>query len=281
MSFSRWWGSEWSAKLDRLHALTPKWSFLMANQSDLARAFAALHVPGAPVILFNVWDAGTAKAVAQAGAKAIATGSASVAGSLGLSDGESVPFDLVLANAARIVASVDQPVSLDFEGGYAIEPAQLSDNFAAVVATGIVGCNFEDQVVGTSGLYSIEEQAARIAALRTASNDVPAFINARTDLFLKAPSGDHNAALIDAALERATAYRDAGSDGLFVPGLIDDALIADLCAKSPLPVNVMVMGTISPNHRLAELGVARISYGPGPWRRSMTALSESAKAVLA
>jgi 2-methylisocitrate lyase-like PEP mutase family enzyme len=109
------------------------------------QAFAALHVPGDPVILFNAWDAGSAKAVADAGAKAIATGSASVAGAQGYKDAESLPLDLALANAARVVTAVELPVTIDFEGAYAVAPEEAAANVAKLAATGAIGCNFEDR----------------------------------------------------------------------------------------------------------------------------------------
>src|SRR5438105_3492136 len=128
--------------------------------------FARLHVAGDPLVLFNVWDAGSAAAVAKSGAKAIATGSASVAAANGFGDGEEVPMDFAITNAQRIIDSVDLPVTVDFEGGYANEPDAVERNVASLAATGAIGCNFEDQVVGTDQLYAIADQAARIAAAR-------------------------------------------------------------------------------------------------------------------
>jgi 2-methylisocitrate lyase-like PEP mutase family enzyme len=121
------------------------------TQSEKYRAFAALHVAGDPVILFNAWDAGSAKAVDAAGAKAIATGSASVAGAHGFSDAEALPIGLALANAARVVEAVALPVTIDFEGGYAVEPEGVAASMARLAATGAIGCNFEDQVIGGEG----------------------------------------------------------------------------------------------------------------------------------
>src|SRR5438477_3202215 len=169
--------------------------------------FAALHVPGNPLVLYNVWDAGSAQAVAKAGAKAIATGSASVAAANGFGDGEEVPMEFALANAGRIVAAVDLPVSVDFEGGYAAEPEAAARNAARLAGIGAVGCNFEDQVVGTDQLYLVADHAARIAAVRHAGGS-DFFINARTDIFLKAPIETHDSAMVDLALERAGAYAD-------------------------------------------------------------------------
>ena len=128
--------------------------------------FSKLHVPGDPLVLFNVWDAGSAAAVAKSGAKAIATGSASVSMAFGFGDGEEVPFDEAIANAARVVGAVDLPVTIDFEGGYATDYAGLTANGRRLAQSGAIGCNFEDQVVGTDRLYEIADQVERIAALR-------------------------------------------------------------------------------------------------------------------
>src|SRR5688572_29397660 len=205
------------------------------TETDKFSLFASLHRPGDPVILYNAWDAGSAKAIAEAGARAIATGSASVAAAHGCHDAEALPLDLALANAARIVAAVDLPVTIDFEGGYAVEPDALAANFARLTATGSVGCNFEDQVVGGKGLHPRETQAGRIRTARAAAGE-HFFINARTDLFLKAPRKLHDAALVDEAIVRAESYAETGANGLFVPGLARLDLLASLCARSPLPV---------------------------------------------
>ena len=246
-------------------------------RSDKARRFAALHRPGDPLVLFNVWDAGSARAVAEAGAKAIATGSLSVAGAHGFADGEALPLDLVLANAERIVGAVELPVTIDFEGGYAAAPAGVAANAARLAATGIVGCNFEDGEVGGDGLFEPQAQAERIAAMRSAVGP-DFFFNARTDLFLKNPL-DRHGEFVEAALERARIYAEAGADGLFVPGLSDEALIGRICEASPLPVNVMVWKGTPPLRRLAQLGAARISHAAGPWRLAMKALAEAARAA--
>ena len=237
--------------------------------------FAALHVPGDPLILYNAWDAGSARVIAEAGAKAIATGSASVAQAHGYDDAESLPLALALANAERVVAAVDLPVTIDFEGGYAVAPDEVAANMARLAATGAIGCNFEDQIVGGEGLHEVAVQAARIAAARAAVG-ADFFINARTDIFLK--SRDHDAAKVEAALERAAAYAQAGASGFFAPGLADLALLERLCAASPLPVNFMAWPGTPPATEIAATGVARISHGPFPWKLAMQALKEAAAA---
>jgi len=247
----------------------------MSAQSDKFEAFAALHIPGDPLILYNGWDAGSARVIAEAGARAIATGSASVAQAHGYDDAESLPLALALANAERVVAAVDLPVTIDFEGGYAVEPEGVAANLAKLAATGAIGCNFEDQIIGGDGLHPIAFQAKRIAAARAAVG-ADFFINARTDIFLK--TRDHDDAKVDAALERAAAYAEAGASGFFAPGLADLDLLARLCEESPLPVNFMAWPGTPPTASLAAAGVARISHGPFPWKLAMQALKEAAAA---
>ena len=242
--------------------------------------FARLHVSGNPLVLFNVWDAGSAQAVAKAGARAIATGSASVAMANGFGDGEKLPMEFALANAARIVEAVDLPVTVDFEGGYSADPAEAARNVAQLAETGAVGCNFEDQVVGGEGLYPIEAQAERIAAVRSAAGS-DFFINCRTDLFLKAPQETHNEAMVDEAIARVRAYAEAGASGFFVPMLGDLELLRRMCAQSPIPVNFMTYPGCPTTAEVAATGVARISHGPFPFMALMGKLEEMAIEAIA
>lgn len=248
--------------------------------TDKARAFAALHLKGNPLVLVNIWDAGSAKAVDKAGAKALATGSASVASAFGYGDGEALPIDDAIANLKRIVGATALPVTLDFEGGYAIDPAGVAANVARVAEAGGVGINFEDQIVGGEGLYAIPDQATRIIAIR-AKTGADFFINARTDIFLKAKPETHDDAMVDDAIARGKAYADAGASGLFVPGMIDERLIARVCDAVSIPVNVMAFPGFPDRKRLGELGVARISQGPFPYFAVMKALEDAAKAAFA
>jgi 2-methylisocitrate lyase-like PEP mutase family enzyme len=246
----------------------------MTDAERRFRRFAELHRPGEPMVLFNVWDAGSAVAVAEAGAPAIATGSWSVAAAHDRGDREEMPIDLVLANATRIVAAVELPVTIDFEGGYAADPDGVAANVARLAETGAVGCNFEDQVVGGIGLHDVSAQAERIAAARDAVG--PAFfINARTDIFLKMPRERHGEGLGE-AVERAHAYAEAGASGLFAPALVDEELIGRLCEQVSLPVNIMALPGAPDAMRAALLGVARISHGPAPYRDAMARLKDAA-----
>jgi 2-methylisocitrate lyase-like PEP mutase family enzyme len=167
----------------------------------------------------------------------------------------------------RITRTTDLPVTVDFEGCYSVEPAEVAANVTRIIEAGAVGINFEDQVVGGHGLHSVSDQAERIKAVRTAAETagVPLFINARTDLFLKESDISAHGALMEDALVRMHAYADAGADGFFVPGLTDKELVSSICQQSTLPVNVMVKGDLNIINEIQTLGVSRISYGPGPY----------------
>jgi 2-methylisocitrate lyase-like PEP mutase family enzyme len=244
------------------------------DRQKLFRRFLELHRPGDPLILFNAWDAGSARAVAQAGAPAIATGSWSVAAAHGYADGEKLPLDLVVANAERVAGAVDLPVSIDFEGAYGTAPDEVWRTAALLAQTGAIGCNVEDRQVRGDGLHPIRAQAERIAAIRDATAPF-FFINARTDLFLKRPPQEHGEQLAE-AVERCHAYAEAGAHGFFVPGLIDRRLIARLCERAVLPVNLMALPGAPDADELGELGVARISHGPAPYRLLLRLLQEAA-----
>jgi len=246
----------------------------MTDQREKTQKFRELHVPGKPLVLYNIWDAGGAKELADAGAPAVATGSWSMAAAHGFADGEAVPFDLVLTIVSRIAATVDCPVTVDFEGGFAQNPAKIAQNVQRIIEAGAVGINFEDQVVNGPGLNNIKDQCTRIAAIRemAKSAGMPLFINARSDVFLKAAEGSDPHALMKDAIERRAAYAEAGADGFFVPGLTDLALIETICHDSPLPINVMMMGDLTSASAVAKIGVARASYGPGPYLTAMSDL---------
>ena len=255
----------------------------MSDQTTKARAFQALHVPGKPLVLFNVWDAGSAKAVAEAGAKALATGSWSVAAANGYADGEKIPLDLVMGNFQRIVGATALPVSVDIESGYGKTPEDVGRTVARTLEAGAIGCNLEDSFPETGKLRDVAEQVQRVRAARKAAEaaKIPYFINARTDVFFQAPAAQHDAAMVAAAVERAKAYAEAGASGFFAPGLVDGALIARLASAIPLPLNVMVSQGTPALGVLGEAGVARVSHGPGPYLAAMRSLTEAARAAMA
>jgi 2-methylisocitrate lyase-like PEP mutase family enzyme len=241
-------------------------------------AFASLHVPGDPVVLYNIWDVGSAEAVVRAGARALATGSHPVADANGFEDGQGVPLDFALANAERIVSAVQLPLTVDFEGAYSTDPDEGGRNAARLAATGAVGCNFEDQVIGGEGVHPVELQARRIAAIRAAVGDA-FFINARTDLFLKTSTYDD--ALLDDVIERGKAFADAGASGFFVPRLSDARQVERVVREVPLPLNLIAFPGAPAKSEWASAGVARISHGPFPHRALMKQLEDAAREAIA
>jgi 2-methylisocitrate lyase-like PEP mutase family enzyme len=247
----------------------------MASRYD---TFAALHIPGDPLILYNIWDVGSALAVVAAGAKALATGSHPVADANGWPDGQNVPLDFVFANARRIVAAVDVPLTVDFESAYSVEPDEGAANVIALKETGAVGCNFEDQVIGGEGVHPLETQVRRIAAIRRAVGG-DFFINARTDLFLKTKVYDE--ALVDKVIERGKAFADAGASGFFVPRLAEPSQIERVVREVPLPLNVIAFPGAPEKLVWAAAGVARISHGPFPHRALMARLTDMAREAMA
>lgn len=253
---------------------------MTTDRLEKARAFAALHTPGSPLVLFNIWDPGTARAVEAGGAQAIATGSWSVAAANGFGDGEQVPLDLAVANLSRIAAAVSLPVTIDLERGYADDAEGVGRTVAAAIQAGAVGCNLEDSDA-EGNLRPVAEQVDRLVQARRAAPGGEFFLNSRTDVFLNTPPAEHDDALLAEALTRAAAYADAGADGIFLPGIVDADLIRAAVAATDRPVNVMVTDGLPPLAVLAELGVARVSHGPGPYLAAMSFLEAASRAARA
>jgi 2-methylisocitrate lyase-like PEP mutase family enzyme len=224
-----------------------------------AATLRGLHVAGDPLILPNAWDAASAKLVAAAGFPAVATTSAGVAAALGYADGEDTPVERVLAAVERIVAAVDVPVTVDFERGYRLAPAELVERFAA---TGAVGLNLEDSDPATGSMVDPAEQADFLAAVRQATGAHGLVINARTDSFLR-QAGTPDECLVT-TIDRGRRYLAAGADCVYPLGAGDPAVLKALVEGIQGPVNVAV-GPNSPASlgEFAALGVARISFGPG------------------
>ncbi len=244
--------------------------------TDPVGIFRALHVPGNPLVLFNIWDAGSARAVAEAGAQAIATGSYGVAEANGFRDGETLPLDLVLANLERILGAVEVPVSIDMEAGYGDTPAEVARAVARAREAGAAGINMEDRLPGERALLPPEVAAGRIAA--AAASGI--FVNARCDVFRGQDAAAEGQRLVNEALDRAVRYAEAGASGLFVPFLSDAGCIAAICEGSPLPVNILWSPPCGDRAALAALGVGRISHGHQPWAAAMRWLGEQAGVVL-
>ncbi len=236
---------------------------------DKAEDFRALHQGRAILVLPNAWDAATARLFERAGFPAVATTSAGVAAALGYPDGGVVPPNEMIQAVARIARAVQVPVSADIEYGYGSTPDALADVVLRVIAAGAVGVNIEDYVPGASHLEPVTVQADKIRKVVRAASlaGVRVVVNARTDVFLRnvvEPSGR-----LDVALERGNAYRQAGADCVFVPGVIDAPTIQALVSGIAGPINVLAVNGSPPVAELERLGVARVSVGSGPMRAAL------------
>jgi 2-methylisocitrate lyase-like PEP mutase family enzyme len=233
----------------------------LASRCDMLRS---LQVPGTPLVLPNAWDAASARAVVAAGFPVVATTSGGVAASLGHEDHERAPGDEMLAAAARIATSVDVPVTVDAEAGYRMDPTDL---VARLKEMGAAGCNLEDTNHATGELRDPVEQAGWLRAVRGAASaqGYGLVINARIDVFLSAflsgAEGKRQAELVSEGLRRAHAYAEAGADCVFPIVLWEPDALESFISDAPGPVNVLQIPPAPSHARLAELGVARISYG--------------------
>jgi 2-methylisocitrate lyase-like PEP mutase family enzyme len=245
------------------------------NGADLqarCEQLRSLHVPGDPLLLPNVWDVATARAVAAAGFPVVATTSAGVAVALGYEDHERAPAAEMLGAAARIVRNVDVPVTVDAEAGYGMEPAEL---VAALRDTGVAGCNLEESDHAKGGLRDPAERATWLRAVREAAAaiDYPLVVNARVDVFLGpylagADAGTQRA-LVPDAVERAQAYLAAGADCVYPIAMWEPDAVEQFVTRVDAPVNVTCVPQSPPLAEIAALGVARVSWALFLFRQTM------------
>lgn len=242
---------------------------MLEQRCDLLRS---LHVPGAPLVLPNAWDVASARAVAAAGFPVVATTSGGVAESLGYEDEQHAPVEEMFAAARRIARSVDLPVTVDGEAGYGLAANDLVE---ALLEVGAAGCNIEDTDHAAGRLVDVGRHADRLAEIRGAASerDYGLVINARIDVFLAERDARPQGDLLEGAIVRARAYRGAGADCVYPIFLHDDETIARFVDGATAPVNVLALPHAPGIERLAELGVARISYGSALHHRAMTELA--------
>lgn len=219
--------------------------------------FTAFHHQTTPLLLANVWDAASAQAAEQAGYQAMGTSSAAIAAMLGYDDGEQMPFAELLFMVKRIRAVCDLPLSVDMEAGYGQTAQAIAGNLQQLTKLGVVGINLEDSRVvnGERQLVEAAQFARQLREIR-AQLPCPLFLNIRTDTFLL---NVENA--LAETLYRGQLYAQHGADGLFVPGVMQNADIAAIAQQIPLPLNVMCVPGLAGFTELATLGVCRISMG--------------------
>ena len=237
--------------------------------AEKAAELLRLHTDPELLVVVNVWDVISATVVADVpGTKALATASHSIAATLGYPDGERIPLDLMIDMVGRVAAAVDLPVSADLEAGY----GDAGETVRRAIGVGIVGANLEDQ------MKPLSEAVQAVASVVKAgeAEGVPFVLNARTDAFVKAGDRDRKDVVAD-AVERGRAFLDAGASCVFVPGLLDEptvvALVEGIGERRVSVINVP--GSL-PQSRLAELGVARVSFGPWTQRATLTHLADLA-----
>ena len=252
---------------------------MSADLKAHADRLRGLHHAGEMLVLPNVWDAASAKIVAEAGFPVVATASAAISAMLGYPDGEGAPWQEMFAAAARVARVVSVPVTVDAEAGYGMEPRDLVDRLLEI---GAAGCNLEDTDHRAGGLADAGAHAGRLAAIRGAADDagVPIVINARADTFLPG-SGVPEQERVAEAVRRGRLYLEAGADCIYPIGVSDERDIAALVAEVPGPIN----GNTRPGSldlaRLRELGVARVSYGPRFYRQALADLKAAVQELLA
>lgn len=231
--------------------------------AEMARQLRDLHKPGTPLVLFNVWDAVSARIVEELGYPALATGSAAVAWTQGFPDGEHLSREQMLAAVSRIARTVRVPLSADLEGAYGLSVQDAALTARGAIEAGASGLNFED--AGEPGkLIDLDLQCERIEAMVETGQrlGVPIVINARTDVFLHRAPADTDESRMDEAIRRGNRFLQAGADCVFVLGVSDEASIGRLAREIRGPINVFATPKTPPVARLAQLGVARVSVGP-------------------
>jgi len=244
------------------------------SQADSARAFRALHASGL-LILPNAWDAGSARIIERAGARAIATSSAALAWAHGYPDGEALPPEVLLGTLREIARVVSVPVSADVEAAYAADPEAAAAFALRVIDAGAVGINLEDGA-GAPALLAGKIERIKGAAARAGA---ALWINARADVYLRRlAEGD---AAYRETVARARLYREAGADSIFVPAAVDEGLLAKLVSDVGLPLNALAWPGLPPAARLEAIGVRRLSAGSGLAKAALGELHALAAAFLA
>ncbi len=254
----------------------------MELQTSKAIQFRQLHRGPAVLILPNAWDVASARIFEDAGYPAIATTSAGIAFSLGYPDGQRIPREEMLARIGRIARAVQVPVTADIESGYGSTPEDAAKTTRELIQAGVVGMNLEDASNRRDQpLIDLQLGVEKIKAAREAAMQmgVQIVVNARTEIYLLAggnPDADYSE-----TVRRLTAFRDAGADCVFAPGLKDAETIGRLVKAVGCPLNILAVPGAASIPELAKLGVARVSVGSGPMRATLGLLRRVAEELKA
>ena len=235
------------------------------EQKERAKSFYAMHQSEKMFVLPNVWNVGSAYVFEKQGFKAVATSSAGIAYDLGYPDGEDISFENLLEVVKRITARISIPLSVDFERGYGESVQEVKENAKRLILAGAIGCNIEDGLPN-GDLLPVDLQVEKIQALVELKRDlgIDFVINARTCAYWLNVGDDDEKMTVASA--RGNAYAKAGADCIFIPGAIDELVIAKLKANIPAPINIILNGECNDFDKLEEIGVRRLSVGSAPVR---------------
>ena len=249
--------------------------------TEKEKQFYQLHHDDKLLVLPNIWDPLGAKLLQDLGYKAVATASASIALANGYQDGEKIPFNDLLLILENIVKSVNIPVTADVESGYAKNNSELKENIKKLIDTGISGINFEDSKHDEQKLFTKEEQSEKINVIRKTASEMGSslFINARTDVFIKEKNLSYEEKMAE-AIERGKAYKVAGADCFYPIFLKEKESIITIMNDVSLPVNILMVPGIPDFSTLKEIGLARISLGPGFLKYAINSMKNIAEKLL-
>jgi len=250
-----------------------------AIRIEKAELFRRQHLSKKLLILPNCWDALSARLLETIGFPSVATASVATALINGYADGEKIPFITLLKLIGEITAAVNVPVTVDLERGYATSLEELSENIKAMIDLGVVGLNIEDSLEGGKGLTDISEQCRKIETIKTTAIQcgVPIVINARTDIFLQNITDQE---VTQEAIARIKAFQNAGADCAYPIFISSYETIEVLVKETNMPLNVLLLKAVSDLKRLEEIGVSRVSVGPGLIKVALTKMKESASGLM-
>ncbi|MFI5237071.1 MAG: isocitrate lyase/phosphoenolpyruvate mutase family protein [Ignavibacteriales bacterium] len=245
------------------------------SQKIKAEKFLSLHNGDKILLLPNIWDPIGARILEAKRFPAVATASAAISSSIGYRDNEKIKFSTHLEIIKKISASVKIPVTADIESGYASYIPTLKQNINQLIDSGVVGINIEDSVGKEGVLRNVNEQAARINAIRETADSkrIHLVINARTDCFL-GKKEKSQAELIDEAIKRAREYSEAGADCIYPVGVLDLETVKTLRKEITSPINILGSAKSVPLKILQEIGINRVSFGPFIFRSLLKKFSD-------
>jgi 2-methylisocitrate lyase-like PEP mutase family enzyme len=248
------------------------------SQKEKALLFRAQHSAEKLLILANVWDPLGAKLMAAIGYPSLATASVPIALANGYPDGQHIPYTLLMELISKITSSVDLPVSVDLERGFAEDINQLKDNIKKLLDAGAIGLNIEDSPDHGKTMIPVAEQCRKIEAIREAGIEygVPLVINARTDLFFQ-PAQDNT---LSQVIERGKAYQTAGADCFYPMMMSSYHDIAAVKEALDIPLNILLFGPIRDLKQLEALGISRISVGPGLMKAALSKMKSACEGLL-